>query len=693
MLRTCLAVLVSLTALSCVPRPDPDDIAQHGFRTGRPLAEETIFSALDLPTPNRLRTGAGTPGPDYWQQQADYTINATLDEPTRTITAACTLAYTNNSPEQLEYLWLHLEQNLYRHGSVGERMTEPDTRFANRAGFRGGFNITAVTLAGDVPDKGTALPFRIHDALMRIDLPKPCGSRGGKVAVQVSYTFLVPDYGSDRMGIEKAKAGDVFEIAQWFPAICKYDDVRGWNTLPYLGQGEFYTDFGSFDVNLTVPREHIVAATGVLQNPLSVLTDTQIERLNKARASKETVLIVAPDEVGKTETRPAPAASKEGEAASPSTLTWHFKAERVRTFAWASSRAFIWDAAFAPNAGKETNGKREGTLCMSVYPAEGLPLWANSTQMLRHSIEHYGLMWFVYPYPSATNVNGIVGGMEYPMIIFCEERIEERGLFGVTTHEIGHNWFPMTVNTDERRHAWMDEGFNTFINQYAVQSWFGGTLDILDRRPEMTMRMRKPDQQPIDTPADQVLPKRLGFLQYRKVATAMVLLREVVLGPSRFDPAFRRYINTWAFKSPQPADFFRCMEDAAGSDLAWFWRGWFFSTGTLDQSVDSVTQTGTTATLRFSSRGRLVMPVPYRLHFSDGTIEDRAVPVEAWFTSDRVTQHIDLGTPDEAEKGEKEKGAGETSKGAAARRRITRVEIDPEGYLPDTDLSNNRWPR
>lgn len=715
-----LACVALVSAACATSKPvvivDRDDVAQAGFRGFSPQARENVFSALALPAPGRLRTASGVPGPDYWQQQADYAINATLDATNKVITATSTLTYTNNSPEQLDYLWFHLEQNLYRHGSAGEKIGEQDTRFVNRANFDGGFEITSIRLSGDVPDKGKDLAYRVHDAVMRVDLPRAVGSRGGKVSVEIAYSFPVPEYGSDRMGIKRESGGDVFEIAQWFPAVCKYDDVHGWNTLPYLGQGEFYTDFGSFDVKLTVPREHIVAATGVLQNPLSVLTQAQIDRLNAARQSADTVQIVSPEEVGTPASRPAAATAgptEGGDAAKAevaANLTWHFKAERVRTFAWASSRAFIWDAAFAKEAGPEVDGKALGTLCMSMYPKEGLPLWGKATQMLRFSIEHYGEKWFKYPYPVATNINGIVGGMEYPMIIFCEDRDSERALFGVTTHEIGHNWFPMTVNTDERRHAWMDEGFNTFINQYSVQAWFSKDkprpekVDVIENRTEMTMRMLKPDQQPMETPADQIIPQRLGFLAYRKVGVAMVLLREVVLGPDRFDPAFRRYISSWAFKSPQPADFFRCMEDAAGIDLAWFWRGWFLGTGTLDQAVDSVSMSligkrdddadddaayappppssragdetpsmpnvGGFCRVEFSNRGEIVMPLVYRVSYTDGSSEVRTMPVEGWFTSDRVKQVW-----------------------PAKGRKIARVEIDPDNMYPDIDLSNNVWPR
>ncbi len=614
---------------------------------------ETIFTELDLPTPTSARTAEGAPGPEYWQQRADYVIAAELNEPDRSISATATITYTNNSPFKLDFLWLHLEQNVFKRDSLGTLSGEPGARFSSRENFEGGVNIQSIK-AGDQD-----LPFHVYDTLARVDLPAPipaasrpgvggAGDGGSTFTFQIAWSFKIPDYGIDRMGIENLEQGADFEIAQWFPALAKYDDVHGWNTLPYLGQGEFYTEFGAYDVSLTVPRSHIVAATGVLQNEAEVLTPTQLERLGAARKSDTTVVIRGKDEVADPASRPA------GEGP----LTWRFKAENVRTFAWTSSAAFIWDAC---NLG--------GTQVQSVYPKEALPLWEKSTEMLRFAIDGYNKRWFRYPYPVATNVNGCVGGMEYPMIIFCSDRHGEHGLYGVTTHEIGHNWFPMTVNTDERRHAWMDEGFNSFINIYSGQERFPGERDMEGGRG-FAFAMRHPGQPPMEIPPDQLGPGLLGLLEYGKTAVALHLLREVILGPERFDAAFRTYIARWAFKSPRPADFFRTMENVAGMDLGWFWRGWILETGSLDQSVESVEQRSDaqTATATLGNRGELVMPVTLKITYDDGSTETRSLPIEIWHWTNLWTTEWE-------------------TKG----KRVTSVEIDPEGKLPDTDPSNNTW--
>ncbi len=630
------------------------------FRAPDPHTGATIFSPLDLPPPNHARTAAGLPGRAYWQQRADYTIAATLDEEKKTISGRVEIAYTNHSPDELSFLWLHLEQNAFRPDSMNSLMRENEGRFGNRNPFQGGFTI------GSVKVDGSPATLHVFDTIGRIDLATPLaaargaggqGGPGGSVKVELEYSFVIPDYGADRMGIHESPGGPIFEIAQWFPAVCVYDDVHGWNTLPYLGQGEFYTNIGSFDVALTVPRSHIVAATGELQNPGDVLTAAQRERLNAARKSSETVSIRTAEEVKDPASRPA------GEGP----LTWRFKAENVRTFAWATSRALIWDAA-----GIDW-GDGTGVLVQAVFGEDAMPLWhERAVQDLRFAIEHYSKQWFRYPYPSATNVNGVCGGMEYPMIIFCRNRRDPRGLFGVTSHEIGHNWFPMTVSTDERRHAWMDEGFNTFINHYAARERFPDYTGGRGNPRELTGFMTQARQQPMDIPADQVMNGRLGQLQYAKPAAALVLLRDFVLGPERFDPAFRRYISAWAFKSPRPADFFRCIENGAGADLAWFWRGWVYGTGTLDQAVagtDFIDKRGV-ATITFENRGELVMPVKYRVTYDDGQEERRTLPVEAWYFTNRFTATLDK-----------------------PGKRVKRVEIDPDGMLPDTDLANNVWPR
>lgn len=622
---------------------------RSSFRAAAPRNPETIFSPLDLPTATSIRAGSGSPGAEYWQQRADYFIETKLDDQNQEVGGTARIRYTNNSPDALPFLWLYLEQNAFRLDSLNTRMRAIEGRFGNRRPFDGGMEVTGFKL------DGKDAKLNIYDTVGRVDLPVPLAAKGGQAEIEISWKFNVPQYGADRMGIFPAEQGPVFQLAQWFPAMCVYDDVNGWNTLPYLGQGEFYTNFGNFEVAISVPRGHLVAATGELQNPEEVLTETQLGRYREARKSATAVVIRSQEEVSDPAARPA------GEGP----LTWKFKAKDVRTFAWASSAGFIWDGCWLDW------GDGTGVMVQSMYPKEAQPLWGDhATEFLRFSIDHYSKQWFRYPYPSATNVNGIVGGMEYPMIIFCAERKNDRGLFGVTTHEIGHNWFPMTVSNDERRHAWMDEGFNTFINVYCqIAKWKDAKPDRGNPRG-FAASMREPDQQPVDTPADQILPNRLGTLEYAKTSIGLVMLREYVLGPERFDAAFRHYIRTWAFKSPQPSDFYRCMENAAGADLSWFWRGWFQETGTLDQAVASVRQDekAERARVTFENRGELVMPLRFKVSYSDGSEETRDIPVEAWYTTNRFTTNW-----------------------PTAGKKLTKIVIDPGEDLPDTDLSNNVW--
>ncbi len=631
--------------------PDP------AFRHAAPRRRETIFSPLELPPGNRERLASGMPGPDYWQQRADYVIEASLDETARTVSGRAEITYRNDSPTELPFLWLHLEQNLFRLDSIGAQIRSAGTRFGNSSEFDGGIDVTSVRSGR------RKLEMQVYDTLARIDLPSPVAAKGGTFTFEVSWTFKIPPNGSDRMGFEEDGQGTVFQIAQWFPAIVAYDSIHGWNTLPYLGEGEFYTDFGTYDVKLTVPHAHVVAATGALQNPEEVLTPVQIERLAAAVQSKETVTIIGAADVGQPTTRPT----------GTSPLTWHFHAENVRTFAFASSKAFLWDAAGA-----------NGVLCQSLYPKEGLPLWAGATDMLRFSVEHYSETWFPYPYPVASNVNGTVGGMEYPMVIFCEERKDETDLYELITHEIGHNWFPMTVNSDERRHAWMDEGFNTFINWYSLQARYPKREFATRFRgfrprpssPEFSAWCTQTNRQSMDTIPDQIEDEQLGSLVYDKVSVGLVCLRERILDPVRFDRAFHDYVHAWAFKSPQPADFFRCMENGAGVDLSWFWRGWFLETGFLDQAITAVTplpageksRPSEAVEITFENRGELVMPLTYQVNFDDGTDDVRSLPVEIWFHSNRYVLRFPT--------------AGKT---------VRSVVVDPDNGFPDVDLTNNVW--
>ncbi len=629
------------------------DISGLNFRQMAPRSDKTIFSPLDLPAPTRLRTATGQPGEDYWQQQADYRIDVRLDAENESLHGTERLLYTNNSPQALTYLWMALEQNLFRANSDGSKFTPPGSRFNNRDGFSGGIDIEFVRCGGK------DLRLSVYDTVGRVDLDQPVAAQGGQVELEIGWKFNIPDYGVDRMGIRRVDQGKIFQLAQWFPAVCKFDDVHGWNALPYLGQGEFYTEFGNYELAVTAPANHVVCATGSLQNPEEVLNEKQLRLWTLAHGSKTSVVIRGEEELGQPPAADAPA------------KTWRFRAENVRTCAWTSSDATIWDAAAIDW------GDGQSVLVQSVYPREARA-WTESTQMLRHSILHYSQQWFRYPYPVATNVNGNVGGMEYPMIIFCGGDNNKRGLFGVTSHEIGHNWFPMTVNTDERRFAWMDEGFNTFINSYDLLEDYETQVngaEPSERRAQFTARgmsrmLGRSEMQPVNLPADQVRPELLGALEYNKTGVTLRMLREVILGPERFDPAFREYIRSWAFKSPQPADFFRCMENGTGADLAWFWRGWLIENCALDQAVVEVveSQRSPRARIQLANLDAMVMPVQLKIEFADGTSFQQDLPVYVWYYANVWTTEIDT--------------QGKT---------IVKVTVDPNRLLPDANRRNNVW--
>lgn len=642
-------VLFSLLLIAVVaPAQQPDS---PDFRAPTPRADDTIFSPLHLPAPTTVRTGSGRPGHEYWQQRVDYQIQAKLDPGTRLVIGKATITYTNESPDELDYLWMNLEQNVFRSDSIGARVGRRAAIGMHKSegiGYR----------MHSMSSGGATLPFQVFDTLARVELPQPIPARGGTFEFEVMWDFVIPQNVFRRFGIEDVEQGRVIQIAQWFPSVAVYDDVHGWNTLPYIGTGEFYTNFGTHELELTAPRGWLVAATGKLLNPEDVFTPTQFQRWKDAHRSTETVVIIGADEIGTPGWRP--------QGSGP--LTWKYLAENVRTTAWAASDAFIWDAASLYD-GEAPDGC-VNSLVQSVYPKEGLPLWGKSTQMLRTAIIGYNERWFAYPYPSAINVNGIEGGMEYPMIIFCRSRRSERGLYGVTAHEIGHNWFPMIVNTDERRHAWMDEGFNTFINYYSVRDWFPDSTGGRAHPAGVANLLTMPNQLPVETPADHLPGRLLGSLQYTKTGAGLVLLRETILGPERFDFAFRKYINEWAFKSPRPADFFRCMEDAAGADLSWFWRGWFLETGHLDQAIESVTQASENrgALIAIRNQGKLVMPVTLRIEFEDGSHEDLQLPVEVWYHSHAIQERL------------------------RNTKAVKKITLDPDRQLPDGNRRNNVWP-
>ena len=540
-----------------------------------------------LPTPNEQRAASGAPGRSYWQQRADYQINVELDDANQRINASETITYYNQSPDTLSYLWLQLDQNIWKQDSDAsltqtapslERvpLSQIENMLYART-FEGGYRITAVRDA-----KGAPLRHTINKTMMRVDLPQPLAP-GQSVAFSVDWNYRINDQRKigGRTGYEFfPKDGNyLYEIAHWFPRMAAYNDVSGWQHKQFLGAGEFTLEFGNYRVSITVPDDHVVASKGVLQNPNAVLTAVQRRRLEQARTAKEPLFVVTPDEARANETR-KPVVGKK---------TWVFHADNVRDFAFASSRKFIWDAQ-----GHNVEGNR--VLAMSYYPKEGEPLWSKySTHAIIHTLNVYSRYSFTYPYPVAISVNGPVGGMEYPMICFNGPRPEEDGtytartkygLISVIIHEVGHNYYPMIVNSDERQWTWMDEGLNSYLQFLAEQEWEENYPSRRGEAQNIREYMASADQVPIMTNSESVL--QFGNNAYGKPATALNVLRETVMGRELFDFAFKQYSQRWKFKRPMPADFFRSMEDASGIDLDWFWHGWFYTTDHVDISIERV---------------------------------------------------------------------------------------------------------
>jgi hypothetical protein len=651
-LATITLLLLPARLFAQQPPTAPPPIVQAPDDSARLRGDASPFRRLDLPAANTIRTGSGTPGRDYWQQRVDYVIRASLDTVAQKITGQERVTYTNNSPDTLRYLWLQLEQNLFNSSSRGSRLFDQNSRFGTR-GAEGGVTLTQVAQPAVPAARGrkaipaAKLDYLVNGTLMKVDLFQPLAP-GRRQVLDVGWSFpFGPN--SNRMGIELIDGSYVYEVAQWYPRLAVYDDVRGWNTEQYLGQGEFYLEYGSFDVSLTVPANMLVAATGTLRNPAQVLTATQRARLAQARTSDSTVVIRGMDEISNPASRPP----------SPSgTHTWRFTADSVRDFAWAAARHFVWDAARA-NEGK--------TLAMSFYPPSAEPIWNQSTQYVRFAVNNYS-SWYRYPYPVAINVNGIEGGMEYPMIVFCHNRTEAPALFSVTDHEIGHTWFPMIVGNNERLYAWMDEGFNTFMNRYNWDKKYPGQYN---RRADPGLYIPHAlsgKEEPVMTPADRILGS-LSTTAYTKPGLGLVLLRDNIVGRERFDAALKQYIRRWAYKHPTPADFFRSIEDGVGEDLSWFWRSWFYTTEALDQAVDSVaSDSGSIASrVYIHSMGAMPMPVELELVMDDKTARHISLPVEVWYGGD----HYNVLVP-EAKK-------------------VVKVTIDPKKIYPDVRRENNVW--
>ena len=530
------------------------------------------------------RSASGKPGHAYWQNSADYKIDIRLNEDTKYFTGSEVITYTNNSPDELDFLWVQVDQNLFKKDSRGNAIIplSGSRNGAKGQEFDGGYDIGKVSVFYDSDRKRRKdarrqvnVKYDIYDTRMKILLPKPLAANGGKIYINIDFSFTSPDYGSDRMGVLETKNGRIFNLAQWYPRMCVYDDISGWNTLPYLGAGEFYLEYGTFDVHINSPADHLVVCSGELLNPEDVYTDTQLKRLEKAAKSDETVLIRSVDEINDPNSRPQ----------DKDRLTWKFRIENSRDVAWSSSKAFIMDAARI----NLPSGKK--SMAISVYPEESnsMDSWARSTEYTKASIEHYSEKWLEYPYPAAINVAGNQGGMEYPGIVFCSWKSKNERLWGVTDHEFGHIWFPMIVGSNERLHAWMDEGFNTFINSLSTDAFNDGEYKERKRNMHRFSGMLVNDRmEPIATPPDNLKERNLGLLAYYKPSAGLVMLREHVLGKERFDEAFTAYIKRWAYKHPTPDDFFRTIENVSGEELRWFWRGWFIHNWKLDQAIKRV---------------------------------------------------------------------------------------------------------
>jgi hypothetical protein len=573
------ASAVSLVALAQDIKNNPN--SNHGNK----------FEQLGttLPTPNEYRTASGAPGPKYWQQRCDYNIKATLDEKNLKLSGSETVTYYNSSPDVLTYLWLQLDEN--EHSTVNNANYQSSNPMSRQVTTQ---QIDAGTSKGDngygdiiqklTDANGNNLNYTINKTMMRVELPQPL-KPGQKFVFNCDWYYKISDRMSmgGRGGYEyfPEDGNYLFTITQWYPRLCVYSDFQGWQNHQFTGRGEFALTFGDFKVQMTVPADHVVGGTGICQNYQKVMTPTQFARWQKAQSAKEPVEIVTLAEAKAAEQKKA-----------TSTKTWVFQADSVRDFAWTSSRKFIWDAMPA-----QIEGRKSKTMCMSYYGKEAYSLWSKySTKVVAHTIKSYSHFTIPYPYPVAQSVEA-ANGMEYPMICFNNGRTNKDGTYseqtkyamlGVIIHEVGHNFFPMIVNSDERQWTWMDEGLNTFV-EYLTEELFDPKFPSR-RGPAWTitdyMKLPKDQLEPIMTNSENIVG--FGPNAYSKPATGLNILRETIMGRQLFDYAFKQYAQRWAFKHPTPADFFRTMEDASGEDLDWFWRGWFYSTDVCDISLDSV---------------------------------------------------------------------------------------------------------
>jgi hypothetical protein len=666
MKNNCIKVLFQMTLLIVFGTSWSQETPATSTSTANPVSKYDYHDAFGpffyVNNGTSTRSASGEPGHEYWQNRADYKLTAKLNEKTNEIVGTGIVTYTNNSYDKMSFVWMHLDQNLFKSDSRGNALV-PLTGSRNGAQgeiFDGGHKIKSVKIVSISKGKSVEkeAKYIITDTRMQVFLPDDLKAKGGVVKIKIDFSFISPKEGSDRTGVLDTKNGKIFTIAQWYPRMCVYDDLRGWNTNPYLGASEFYLEYGDFDVNITVPSNHVVVCSGELLNSTAVYSAEEQKRIAQAKQSEKTVMIRTAEEV----------AANASKAVTASEKTWHFKIKNARDLSWASSAAFILDGARInlPSGSK--------SLALSAYPVEsaGNEAWGRATEYTKTSIENYSKRWFEYPYPVATNVAGNEGGMEYPGIVFCGWQSKGEDLWGVTDHEFGHGWFPMIVGSNERLFGWMDEGFNTFINSISSVDFNNGEYkskptDFHQNAEYFT----DPKNEPIMSSPDNMKEKNIGLLCYFKPSAGLITLREQILGPERFDLAFRTYVERWAFKHPAPDDFFRTMENVAGEDLSWFWKGWFVNNWRLDQGVNSVKYVKNDATkgavITIENFEKMAMPVVLDIKTKSGKVTRVKLPVEIWQRN--IDWSFKVNTTEEIES----------------------VVIDPDHAFPDVNENNNTW--
>ena len=644
-----VAALASTLPAQNAPQPErPARAAVKFDNTGAP--DTSMFAPLNLPPGNEFRSGAGTPGPRYWEQRADYDLHGTLDTAGKSLRGEMTLRYTNNSPDTLRFVWFQVEQNAFAPGSLNSLVFPAESRFGAR-NFAGGDVIDRFNEVVGV--KKTALKTRVEGTVMKVDLATPLAP-GKTTTFDVAWHFNIPEHGADRMG----RDGSLFELAQWYPRVCVYDDLRGWNTEPYLGQGEFYLEYGDFNLSVTVPAGYIVAATGALQNAAEVLTPAEVSRLAQAAKSDAPIHIITQEDLQSGAARPRKTGA----------MTWRFTAKNVRDAVWAAAPDYMWDAS-----------SYQGHMAFAYYRPSAIETWKEAADMARMSIMEYSERWFPYPYPQISAVEGPISGMEYPMLAMETKSADKYDLYNVVTHEIGHMWYPMIVGSNERMHMWQDEGFNTFINYFSEARRYPEKGSYEQRvghdRETVEQFMAHNYDEPLEVQPDRINPQLLGENAYVKTAVGLAQLRDEILGPQAFDEAFREYTRRWAFKHPSPVDFYKTMENVSGKRLDWFFREWFIENAHFDVGIDTVVQKQVgeidSVGVRYRNYARGVLPIRVRFTFSDGSTQDINYPAEAWSTNSLFYDRFyDF--------------KGKT---------LTKIQIDPESRIVDINRENNVWPR